>query len=84
MAFLLAGPLADSVFNPWLSTHGALAGSLGRVIGVGPGRGIGLIFLLMGLLALLIAVAGCLTPQLRAVEYELPDESHATLVATSA
>jgi len=83
LAFLLAGPLADSVFNPLLATHGALAGSLGQVIGVGPGRGIGLIFLLMGLLALLTAVVGFLAPRLRSVEHELPDASEATLVTAS-
>ena len=73
IAFLLAGPLADHVFNPLLTTHGALAGSLGRVLGVGPDRGIGLLFLIMGILALLTAVVGFLTPQLRSVEHALPD-----------
>ena len=40
VAFALAGPLADKVFTPLLMPDGALAGSVGRVIGVGPGRGI--------------------------------------------
>ncbi|HEY7356632.1 MAG TPA: MFS transporter [Ktedonobacterales bacterium] len=79
IAFLLAGPLADAVFNPLLTAHGALAGSLGQVIGVGPGRGIGLIFLLMGILALLVAALGFLMPRLRSVERELPDASEAAL-----
>ncbi len=66
-----------------LVPHGALAGSLGRMIGVGPGRGIGLIFLLMGFLALLTTGVGCLAPQLRSVEHELPDASEVTQVTAS-
>jgi len=73
LAYLLAGPLADNVFNPLLTEHSTLAGGIGQLIGVGPGRGIGLIFLLMGLLALMTAVAGRLTPRVRHIEEELPD-----------
>ncbi len=80
LAYLLAGPLADSVFNPLLTPHGALAGSIGQLIGIGPGRGIGLTFVLMGLLALLTTVAGWLSPRLRHIEEELPDASEAVLV----
>lgn len=82
IAVLLAGPLADGVFNPLLTAHGALAGSLGRFIGTGPERGIGLIFLLMGLMALLTATFGLLAPRLRSVDDELPDAAEAPLVAT--
>ncbi|MDN3610396.1 MFS transporter [Vibrio ostreicida] len=40
LAFLLAGPLADYVFEPLFAVDGPVADSLGQVIGVGPGRGI--------------------------------------------
>lgn len=83
IAFLLAGPLADGIFNPLLTAHGALAGSLGQLIGIGPGRGIGLIFIVMGILALLTAGLGALAPQLRAVERDLPDFSEAPLAAAA-
>ena len=49
-----AGYLADHVFNPWLTADGALASTVGRWIGVGPGRGIGLVFVMAGLCVLLI------------------------------
>ncbi len=52
LAFLLAGPLADRLFEPWMEPGGALAGSIGAVLGVGQGRGIGLFFMCMGLAAL--------------------------------
>jgi len=83
LAYLLSGPLADRVCNPLLMSGGALAGSLGRWIGVGPGRGIGLLFLVMGV-AVLATVAGfSRQPRLRCLEQELPDAA-ATAPPTAA
>ena len=45
-----AGLLADKVFNPMLQNNGILASSIGMLTGTGPGRGIGLMFILAGLL----------------------------------
>ncbi len=73
LAYILAGPLADKVFEPLLLAGGPLANSLGALIGVGPGRGTGLLFVLMGLLSALVAVGGYLNPRVRLVEDELPD-----------
>ena len=57
IAFLVAGPLADWVFEPLMAADGPLAGSLGAAVGVGPGRGIALIFALAGALIVLSGVA---------------------------
>lgn len=73
LAFLIAGPLADHVFEPLLAPDGILAGSVGRMIGVGEGRGIGLLLILMGILILLAVAAGGRYRRLRRVEEELPD-----------
>jgi len=73
LAYLIAGPLADSVFGPLMSEGGALAGSVGSMIGVGQARGIGLIFILSGVLMLLVTAAAYAHPRLRLVEDELPD-----------
>jgi len=73
VAMLLAGPLADYVFEPLLAAEGPLAGSVGRIIGVGQGRGIGLMFIVMGILTMLATMGGYLYPRLRLVEDELPD-----------
>lgn len=73
IAYLLAGPLADKVFEPLLAAEGALANSVGQVIGTGPGRGIGLLFIILGILTVLTTIAGYSYPRLRAVENELPD-----------
>jgi len=71
VSYLLAGPLADNVFEPLMS--GPLADSVGRVIGVGDGRGIGLLFIVMGLLLVLTMVFAYAMPRIRNLEVELPD-----------
>jgi MFS family permease len=73
VAYLLSGPLADEVFRPLLREGGALAGSVGRIIGVGDGRGMGLMFILAGLLTLLGTGAALLYSPMRRVERDLPD-----------
>jgi hypothetical protein len=73
LAYLLAGPLADRVFNPLLTMDGPLAASLGGVLGTGPGRGIGLIFVLMGAIKIAITLLARSDPHLRHVEDELPE-----------
>jgi MFS family permease len=73
MACLVAGPLADKIFSPMLSTGGVLAGTIGRVSGVGPGQGVGLLMTLMGVLSIAAAGLGWFSPRFRRVENELPD-----------
>ncbi len=73
LAYLIAGPLADQVFEPLLMEEGLLAHSVGQVIGVGAGRGIGLLFIGLGLFCLLATATVFAYPRLRHVERELPD-----------
>jgi MFS transporter, DHA3 family, macrolide efflux protein len=73
VAYLVAGPLADRVFEPLLAPGGALAGTVGAVIGVGEGRGIGLLFMVLGALVIAGLAAAFANPRLRGVEDELPD-----------
>jgi MFS transporter, DHA3 family, macrolide efflux protein len=74
LAFLLAGPLADHVFQPLLTPAGALADTfLGALLGVGPGRGIGLMFVISSLLLLSISILAYSNPRIRMLEDELPD-----------
>ncbi|HSQ16527.1 MAG TPA: MFS transporter [Anaerolineales bacterium] len=73
LALVAAGPLADRVFEPLMAENGAWANSLGRITGSGVGRGIGLLFVVMGLFISLATVIGCLSPRIRNVERELPD-----------
>ncbi len=73
IAYILAGPLADGFFEPLLADDGALAGSIGQVIGTGPGRGIGFMYVLMGLGLVVVSLAGFAIRPLRNVETDLPD-----------
>lgn len=73
IAYMLAGPAADQVFEPMLAVGGSLAGGIGGIIGVGTGRGIGLMFILVGLLPTIAAVWAYFSPSLWRVEIELPD-----------
>ena len=73
LAYLIAGPLSDHVFEPLLAPGGRLAPALGFLLGTGKGRGIGLIFVVIGLLFWLVTAVSLLQPRLRRVESELPD-----------
>jgi MFS transporter, DHA3 family, macrolide efflux protein len=73
-AYILVGPLADRVFEPLMAVDGALASSVGQIIGVGAGRGIGLMFILMGAMTIVTTVAGYQYPRLRLLEDELADQ----------
>lgn len=81
-AYLVAGPLADFVFKPLMVPDGLLAGSLGQFIGVGPGRGIGLMFMIVGTLTIIMTVIAYHHPRLRLVEDELPDAISNDMVLT--
>jgi len=74
LAYLTAGPLADRVFEPLMEDGGALARTLlGALLGTGAGRGIGLMYILSGLLVILISAVAYLNPRIRLLEQEVPD-----------
>lgn len=70
---LSAGLLADRVFEPLLAEGGALSATVGTIIGVGPGRGIALMLILNGLIALLLVGVAALNRHTRLLEDALPD-----------
>ncbi|HET9906275.1 MAG TPA: MFS transporter [Anaerolineales bacterium] len=74
IAYLTAGPLADRVFGPLMNTGGAWANTfLGTLLDVGPGRGIGLMFVLSAVIAIGISALVYANPRIRNLEDELPD-----------
>ena len=73
VAFVVAGPLADRVFKPLLVEGGALAPSLGGILGIGPGRGIGLQIIVLGILAAGTSILAVFVRRIRRVELDLPD-----------
>ncbi|MBL8063941.1 MAG: MFS transporter [Anaerolineales bacterium] len=74
LAFLTAGPLADYFFEPLLQDGGALANTfVGQILGTGAGRGIGLMFIISGLVGILVSAMVYANPRIRNLESELPD-----------
>lgn len=76
LAYLTAGPLADKIFEPLMSTQGPLSGTIGQFIGTGTGRGIGLMFIVLGGLNILLTIIAYQHAPLRLVEDKLPDAIH--------
>ncbi|HLO14636.1 MAG TPA: MFS transporter [Anaerolineales bacterium] len=68
LAYLLVGPLADHVFEPLMRSPHGLFQAVGLVVGTGTGRGMGLLFSLMGLVIAATATLGALIPAIRSVE----------------
>lgn len=74
IAFLSAGPLADFVFDPMLQEGGWLANTIvAQIVGVGPGRGIGLIFIIAGLGSIIATWLVYANPKIRHLESDIPD-----------
>ncbi len=70
IAFLLAGTLADNVFEPAMAEAGGMAST---IFGSGPGRGIGVMFVLAGILVLLTVSVSWKNRRIRDIEAEVPD-----------
>lgn len=73
VGFLLAGPLADRLFEPAMQPDGSLAPFFGWLVGTGPGAGMGLMFAATAILGAAMSFGGYLYGPLRRVEDELPD-----------
>lgn len=69
LAIIVAGPLADNIFEPLLEDRGALAASIGAFIGTGgAGRGTGFLFILLGLAFTAISIIALVYPPFRDIE----------------
>lgn len=73
VGLFVAGPIADRVFEPAMRTDGALAGTFGWLVGTGPGAGMGLLTVLVGVLGIGVAVTGFASRTIRDVETIIPD-----------
>jgi MFS transporter, DHA3 family, macrolide efflux protein len=75
---LLAGLFGDRIFEPAMMPGGALAGTFGWLVGVGPGAGFGLLIFLCGIGGILVGLSGYLVKDIRNLDtripnYQLPD-----------
>lgn len=71
LAYLIVGPLADTVFEPAVQQPGWSA--VAPLVGSGTGSGMGLILLLGGLFTLVLTVGVYALPAIRRLEIDLPD-----------
>jgi DHA3 family macrolide efflux protein-like MFS transporter len=72
-AMLAAGPLADRLFEPAMAAGGTFARLFSPIVGSGPGSGMGLMFVVAGLIGTAIGLGGYLFPSVRNAEDLLPD-----------
>jgi hypothetical protein len=84
IGFAVFVPASGPLLNPLMSQHGALAETVGRVIGTGSGRGIGLAYLLFGLGMAVNALIGLRIRTLRQLDTDLPDATPDDLVGVQA
>lgn len=73
ISMLLAGPLADRVFEPAMATGGGLAKTFGPLVGTGVGSGMALMFVIVGILGAAVSLSAYLVRVIRNAEDLLPD-----------
>lgn len=76
-AQLVAGPLADQVFEPALQEGGRLADTFGWLVGTGDGAGMALILVFCGICGACVGASGYLIRTIRSAEDILPDHDAA-------
>ncbi|WDZ83591.1 non-ribosomal peptide synthetase/MFS transporter [Micromonospora cathayae] len=77
-------PFASQALEPLLMPGGALAGTVGAVIGVGPGRGIALLYVVFGGCIALTALVSLRTRVLSRFDDEVPDAPPDDLIGIEA
>ena len=79
IAPLIAGPLADRIFEPAMQSNNVLSATFSPLFGSAEGSGIALMYAISALLMALVGMGGYCFGSLREVEQRLPD--HALIVA---
>jgi hypothetical protein len=72
-SILAIGPVVDRLAEPAMAPGGSLAGSVGALIGTGPGRGIALVFVVAGFGVMAMVAAMAADPAVRRIQTEVPD-----------
>lgn len=77
IAMLMAGPLADFVFEPLMSSNTGVSSLLSKIVGLGPGAGMSLMFVLAGGVGTMLALVSLATRELREIDTLIPDTDEA-------
>jgi hypothetical protein len=73
IGFVLVGPFVSTALEPLLQPGGALADTVGRVVGTGPGRGIGLTYIVFAAVIAVIVLAAMRYRPLARFDRDVPD-----------
>ncbi len=73
LGIVIAGPLADQVFEPAMREGGGLVNTFGWLVGTGPGAGMALVMIIAGIGIIIVAIIGYTIPVIRNAEDILPD-----------
>jgi hypothetical protein len=80
LGYVGAGLLADALLEPAMARGGWLSDAVGGVLGSGPGRGMAVALVLLGVMAIVLAVVGLRWRTLRYMEDALPDATPGAIV----
>ncbi|MGW1116484.1 amino acid adenylation domain-containing protein [Streptomyces tanashiensis] len=80
IGFALVAPMGPELLQPLMDEGGALASSVGALIGTGDGRGIGLLYLVFGLAMAALALISFCIPVLARFDREVPDAESDDLI----
>ncbi|MEV0007135.1 amino acid adenylation domain-containing protein [Streptomyces sp. NPDC047973] len=69
----IIAPVGSSFFGPMFEDGGSLTSTVGALIGTGPGRGIGFMYLLFGAAMLVLVAIGLRLPVLARFDLDVPD-----------
>jgi len=73
IGMMLAGTLADYVFEPMMKVGGSGTDLFGWLVGTGPGAGMGLMMVLAGAVGVILGLSGFIIPSIRNLERLIPD-----------
>jgi DHA3 family macrolide efflux protein-like MFS transporter len=74
LTYVTAGLLADRLFEPLMRQNGVLSNtSLGTMIRVGPGRGIGLMFVISAIALIIVCILAFATSTIRLIDDDLSE-----------
>jgi MFS family permease len=73
IAYIVIGPLADNVFEPMFSETRQVSEFIVKLIGLGAGKGIAFMFVLLGIFFLIAVIIGCFYKPIQEIEKRLPD-----------
>jgi MFS family permease len=73
-ANLIAGPLADQVFEPAMQSSRWWVSSVSSIVGIGAGSGIALFYVILAICLVCLGIGGSMIRRLREAESLMPDQ----------